>query len=72
VGKDLGGPRLGDALCIFALEKGPLAGAYNPSYSGGQDQEDLSLSSKLPQANCSGDPVSKIPITKKGLLSMII
>jgi hypothetical protein len=36
---------------------------FNPSYSGGRNQEDLSL--KPGQANNSGDPISKIPITKR-------
>jgi hypothetical protein len=38
--------------------------AYNPSFSGGRDQEDHSL--KSAQANTSQDPISKIPNTKKG------
>jgi hypothetical protein len=37
---------------------------YNPSYSGGRDQEDHS--SKPARANSSWDPISKLPITKKG------
>jgi hypothetical protein len=36
--------------------------AYNPSYSGGRDQEDLG--SKPAQANSSRDPILKISITK--------
>jgi hypothetical protein len=39
--------------------------AYNPSYSGGRDQEDHS--SKPDWANSSQDPISKTPSTKKGL-----
>jgi hypothetical protein len=37
---------------------------YNPSYSGGRDQEDHSL--KPVQANSSWDPISKESISKKG------
>jgi hypothetical protein len=39
--------------------------AYNPSYSGGRDQENRGSKSAL--ANSSKDPISEIPITKKGL-----
>jgi hypothetical protein len=39
-----------------------VAHAYNPSYSGGRDQEDHG--SKPAQASSSQDPISKIPITK--------
>jgi hypothetical protein len=42
----------------------PVAHTYNPSYSGGRDQEDHGL--KPAQANISRDPVLKIPIIKKG------
>jgi hypothetical protein len=41
-----------------------VAHACNPSYSGGRNQEDLSL--KPAWANSSQDPISKTPITKKG------
>jgi hypothetical protein len=41
--------------------------ACNPSCSGGKDQKDHS--SKPARANNSRDPISKIPITKKGCLS---
>jgi hypothetical protein len=41
------------------LENGLVAHACNPSYSGGRDQEDLSL--RPAQANGSQDPISKIP-----------
>jgi hypothetical protein len=41
-----------------------VACVYNPSYSGGRDQEDPHL--KSAQGNSSGDPISKRPITKKG------
>jgi hypothetical protein len=42
----------------------PVAHAYNPSDLGGRDQEDRG--SKPARANSSQDPISKIPITKKG------
>jgi hypothetical protein len=41
----------------------PVAHSYNPSYSGGRDQEDCGL--KLAQANSLRDPISKIPNTKR-------
>jgi hypothetical protein len=41
-----------------------VAHAYNPSYSGGRDQEDYSL--KSGQANSVKDPISKIPNAKQG------
>jgi hypothetical protein len=41
-----------------------VAHTCNPSYSGGRDQEDGG--SKPALANSSGDPTSKIPITKQG------
>jgi hypothetical protein len=43
-----------------------VAPTYNPSYSGGRDQEDCSL--EPAQANSSQDLISKIPNkhTKKG------
>jgi hypothetical protein len=44
-----------------------VAHSCNPSYSGGNDQEDFG--SKLPQAN--RDPISKKPITKKGLVKWL-
>jgi hypothetical protein len=44
----------------------PVAHPCNSSYSGGRDQEDHS--SKPAQANSSRDPISKKPITKKGLM----
>jgi hypothetical protein len=43
--------------------------AYNPSYSGGRDQEDHS--STPAQANSSQDPVSKELITEKGLVEWL-
>jgi hypothetical protein len=41
----------------------PVAHTYNPSYSGGRDQEDSSL--KPTQANSSQNTISKKSITKK-------
>jgi hypothetical protein len=41
-----------------------VAHAYNPSYSGGIDQEGHGL--KPAWANSLQDPISKKPITKKG------
>jgi hypothetical protein len=40
-----------------------VAHTCNPSYSGGRDQEDHSLTQA--QANSSRDPISKIPNTKR-------
>jgi hypothetical protein len=40
-----------------------MAHAYNPSYSGGRDQEDYG--SKPVWANSLQDPISKIPNTKR-------
>jgi hypothetical protein len=42
-----------------------VAHTYNPSYSGGRDQEGHGLKEKPAQGNSSRDPLSKIPITKK-------
>jgi hypothetical protein len=47
----------------------PEAKAYNPSYSGGRDQEDRG--SKPAQANSSQDPNLKKTITKKGLVEWL-
>jgi hypothetical protein len=47
----------------------PVAHACNPSYSGGRDQEDHG--SKLDQANSSRNPISKTPITKRGLVELL-
>jgi hypothetical protein len=46
-----------------------VAHVCNPSYSGGRDLEDRS--SKPAQANSLGDPISKKPITKKGLVKWL-
>jgi hypothetical protein len=43
------------------LKPGVVAHAYNPSYSGGRDQEDHSW--KPAGANSSRDPISKKAIT---------
>jgi hypothetical protein len=40
-----------------------VAPAFNPSYSGGRDQENHGP--KPAQANRLRDPISKIPITKR-------
>jgi hypothetical protein len=48
------------------VSQAPGAHAYNPSYSGGRDQEDCGL--KSAQANSWKDPVLKKPNTKKGLV----
>jgi hypothetical protein len=40
----------------------PVAHTYNPSYSGGRDQEDCS--SKPAPANSSGDPISRKTLHK--------
>jgi hypothetical protein len=45
---------------------GAVAHACNPTNSGGRDQEDCG--SKPAQANRLWDPVSKTPITDKGLV----
>jgi hypothetical protein len=42
----------------------PVAHTFNPSYSGGRDQEDCG--SKPAQANSLGGPISKPLNTKKG------
>jgi hypothetical protein len=47
----------------------PVVHTCNPSYSGGRDQEDGS--SKPAQANSSGNPISKNPITKIGLVEWL-
>jgi hypothetical protein len=44
--------------------RAPVAHAYNPSYSGGRDQEDRGL--KPVQATSLWDSIPKKPITKKG------
>jgi hypothetical protein len=46
-----------------------VAHIYNPSYSGGKDQEDHS--SKLAQGNNSQDLISEKPNTKKGLVEWL-
>jgi hypothetical protein len=45
--------------------RAPVAHACNPSYSGGRDQEDCG--SKPARANSLGDPISKIPSTKRAM-----
>jgi hypothetical protein len=53
------------AIIVFKNtgSQAPVAHAYNPSYSGGRDQEDHG--SKPDQTNSSRDPISKKPITKR-------
>jgi hypothetical protein len=46
-----------------------VAHVYNPSYSGGRDQEDHGL--RLAGANSLGDPIWKKPFTKKGLVEFL-
>jgi hypothetical protein len=46
-----------------------VAHTWNPSYSGGRDQEDRSL--KPAWANNSRDPILKKPNTKKGLMEWL-
>jgi hypothetical protein len=41
----------------MSLSLAPVAHAYNPSFSGGRDEEDCSL--KPAQANSLRDPISK-------------
>jgi hypothetical protein len=48
---------------------GLVAHAFNPSYSGGSDQEDRS--SKPSWANSLRDPISKKPITKRELVEQL-
>jgi hypothetical protein len=56
-----------DCECFMKMmhkNTAPVSHAYNPSCSGGRDQEDHS--SKLAWENSSQDPISKKPITKMG------
>jgi hypothetical protein len=46
-----------------------VAHSYNPSYSGGRDQEDHH--SKPTRANSSQDPISKKTFTRKGLVKCL-
>jgi hypothetical protein len=46
-----------------------VAHACSPSYSGDRDQENHG--SKQAQANSARDPISKTPITKKGLVEWL-
>jgi hypothetical protein len=52
------------ALKMHLINWAQVALAYNPSYSGGRDQEDHT--SKQDQAKSSRDPISKISNIKKG------
>jgi hypothetical protein len=51
-----------ELLRINILLVALVALAYNPNYSGGRDQEDLSL--KPARANSLRDPILKKPSTK--------
>jgi hypothetical protein len=51
------------------LSWGPVAHTSDPSYSRGRDQE--VHSSKPAQANSLRAPISKKPITKKGLVEWL-
>jgi hypothetical protein len=58
---------LKESLLLKLPSGAPVSHAYNPSYSGGRDQEDLG--SQPIQANSSQDPILKKtqkPITEKG------
>jgi hypothetical protein len=46
------------------VSRAPVSHTYNPSYSGGRDQEDHG--SKPACANSLRDPISKNTLTKKG------
>jgi hypothetical protein len=50
----------------FGLSQAMVTHTCNPSYSEGRDQK--GHGSNPAQANSSQDPISKIPITKKGRL----
>jgi hypothetical protein len=52
-----------DLESLVASSWAPVAHAYNPSYSGGRDQEDSG--SRLVQANSWWDLILKKPITKE-------
>jgi hypothetical protein len=57
-------------IAVLTLKRAPVAHAWNPSYSGGKDQEDLSL--KPAWGNSSRDPISKRkPFMKKGLVEWL-
>jgi hypothetical protein len=48
------------------MHQAPVAHTYNPSCSGGRDQKDCQRWANSPQ-----DPISKNPITKKGLVEWL-
>jgi hypothetical protein len=56
---------LSSSLSRVAICWGPVAQAYNPSFSGGRDQEDQG--SKPAWENSSQNPISKNTHHKKGL-----
>jgi hypothetical protein len=51
------------------VDQVPVAHTCNPSFLGGRDQGDHGL--KPAWANSSQDPISKKPITKKGLVEYV-
>jgi hypothetical protein len=57
------GQLLGSDLFPRGRSRAPVAHAYNPSYSGGRDQE--ALDGKPIRANSSGHPILKKTIMKK-------
>jgi hypothetical protein len=58
-------------LLVVTISEGStlVTHAYNPSYSGGVDQEDLG--SKPTWASSIPDPILKIPYTKTGLVEWL-
>jgi hypothetical protein len=64
-----------EVLTVPTLFKSPNSArrqwpTCNPSNSGGRDQEDCD--SKPAQANSFRDPISKTPLTKKGLVEWFL
>jgi hypothetical protein len=54
---------------MLAISRAPVAHTYNPSYSGGRDQEDWGL--KPTQANSYETLSQKNPTPKKGLVGWL-
>jgi hypothetical protein len=65
----IGDPVSKKAKADLGTSEMPVTHACNPSHSGGRDQEDRS--SKPAQVHSSQDPISKKPITKKGLVEWL-
>jgi hypothetical protein len=59
----------GDLIKIIVKNEEGLPGAYNPSYSGGRDQDNRG--SEPAQGSTLQDPISKIHITKKRLVEWL-